>query len=72
MQKIKLIISILLGVALTIFAIENMASIQVSFLGQEFTTRRFILIGVSVIFGFLLGQVFRLVGVKKKQKKIES
>lgn len=69
MQKIKLTIALLLGIALTIFAIENMATIQVSFLGQEFSTRRFILIGASVLFGFLFGQVFRLGGRKKPKKK---
>ncbi len=68
MQKIKLIFALLIGIALAIFALENMATIQVSFLGQDFTTRRFILIGVSVLFGFLLGQVIRLVGHKKPKK----
>lgn len=52
-------VALALGALLAVFAIQNMASVQVSFLGFEFQTRRFILIGMSVLIGFLLGKAIR-------------
>ena len=49
---------ILLGL-LIVFAIQNMAVIQVNFLGMGFETRRIVLIGLSVIVGFVLGKAIR-------------
>lgn len=49
---------ILLGL-LIVFAIQNMAVIQVNFLGMGFETRRIVLIGLCVIVGFLLGKTIR-------------
>ena len=50
---------ILLGL-LVIFAIQNMAIINVNFLGMGFETRRIFLIAVSVLVGFVLGKAIRL------------
>lgn len=58
------------GILLTIFAIQNMAAVSVSFLSFEFTTRRFILIAASVGVGFLLGKTIRF--RRKEEYPIEE
>ena len=60
MKHLGLWIAVVMGVLLTVFSLENMAVIEVSFLGQEFQTRRILLIGASVLIGFLLGKFIKL------------
>ena len=50
---------ILLGL-LVVFALQNMATIQVNFLGFGFETRRIILIAISLLVGFALGKAIRI------------
>ncbi|MGB3624470.1 MAG: hypothetical protein WA989_01490 [Henriciella sp.] len=49
---------ILLGL-LAIFAVQNIAIIEVKFLGTGFETRRIFLILISVLVGFALGKAVR-------------
>ena len=48
------------GGLLVVFALQNMATIQVNFLGFGFETRRILLIIVSVLVGFALGKAIRI------------
>ena len=60
MRNIGLWIALAIGVLLTIFAIENMAVIEVSFLGLDFQMRRIALIFGAVTVGFALGKTVKL------------
>lgn len=60
MKHFGLWIALGIGVLLTIFAIENMAVIEVSFLGLDFKMRRIALIIGAVIVGFALGKTVKL------------
>lgn len=57
-------LAVILGILLIISAFQNMAEVSISFLGFEFTTRRFLLIGASVGVGFMLGKTVR---IRRKQ-----
>ena len=60
MKKIGLWIALAIGILLTIFAFENMAVIEVSFLGFDFQMRRIVLIFGAVTVGFALGKTIKL------------
>ncbi len=60
MQLINILIALGIGAVLAIFAIENMAEIDVSFLGQEFKMRRIALIGGTFAAGFVSGKLIKL------------
>lgn len=60
MKNLNLWIALAFGVLLTIFALQNMAVIEVSFLNFDFQMRRVVLILASVGVGFLLGKAIRL------------
>ena len=66
MQIGQIIIVLALGALLTLFAIENMAVIDVSFLGQDFQTRRILLIVSVFAIGFICGKLIRVRPKKKK------
>ncbi len=59
MKHAKTWLALVLLAALAIFAVQNMAVIQVNFLGLGFETRRIFLILVSVLVGFALGKAIR-------------
>ena len=59
MKNIGLWIALAIGILLTIFAIENMAVIEVSFLGLDFQMRRIMLIVGAVGVGFALGKTIK-------------
>lgn len=65
MKNLNLWIALAFGVLLTIFALQNMAVIEVSFLNFDFQMRRVVLILASVGVGFLLGKAIRL---RRKEK----
>lgn len=60
MRHAKTWLAILLLVLLVIFSLQNMAVIQVNFLGMGIETRRIVLILASVIVGFVLGKSIRV------------
>ena len=60
MRHAKTWLAILLLVLLVIFSLQNMAVIQVIFLGMGIETRRIVLILASVIVGFVLGKSIRV------------
>jgi len=60
MRHAKTWLAILLLVLLVIFSLQNMAVIQVNFLGMGIETRRIVLILGSVIVGFVLGKAIRV------------
>ncbi len=60
MKQARHWIAIGLVVLLVVFAVQNMASIHVNFLGFEFATSRIILIAICVAIGFVLGKAIRI------------
>ena len=50
---------VLLGLVI-IFALQNMATIQVNFLGMGFETRRIFLMLLCVIIGFVAGKMINV------------
>lgn len=60
MKSAKTWLALILLALLAIFAVQNMAVIQVNFLGTGFETRRIFLILVCVLVGFALGKSVRI------------
>lgn len=59
MKSAKTWLALILLALLAVFALQNMAVIQVNFLGMGFETRRIFLILVAVLVGFALGKAVR-------------
>ena len=59
MKDVKHWVAIVLLVLFIVFAIQNLASITVNFLGFEIATRRIVLMVVCVLFGFGIGKLVR-------------
>lgn len=60
MKQARTWLAVILIALLAVFAGQNMALIQVNFLGLGFETRRIFLIVVCVLIGFALGKAIRL------------
>ena len=56
MKQVKTWFALILLGLVIIFAVQNMAVIQVNFLGFGFETRRIVLIVIAVGVGFVLGK----------------
>jgi uncharacterized integral membrane protein len=55
MEKIKIVLATGLGAFLAVFAIQNMAPVQLTILLWTFESRRIVVIGVSFIVGLAIG-----------------
>lgn len=60
MDKLKLTVASLLGGLLVIFAVQNMASVELTFFAWSFQSRRFVVIAVSVLVGLVIGWIVGL------------
>lgn len=60
MKQVKTWFALILLGLVIIFAVQNMAVIQVNFLGFGFETRRIVLIVIAVGVGFVLGKFVKL------------
>jgi uncharacterized integral membrane protein len=67
MGRIKLAIACLLGGLLVIFAVQNMASVELTFFVWSFQSRRFVVIGVSVLVGLVVGWIIGLTHRRARQ-----
>jgi uncharacterized integral membrane protein len=66
------IVLILFGVLLLVFAVQNLESAPVSFLGVQFSVPVWLLVLVSFILGMLLGGIVRGTARKLRKPKIEN
>lgn len=55
MEKIRFTLAAVLGGLLALFAIQNMAPVQLHFLFWTFESRRIVVIGISLVVGFVIG-----------------
>ena len=60
MKNPKSWLALILFALIAVFALQNLAVIDVNFLGFGFQTRRIFLILVCVLVGFVLGKSIRL------------
>jgi len=67
MQSWRTIIVLLLGGLLGIFAFQNMASVELSFLIWTFESRRIVVIAASLIVGLIVGWLFGYAGRRKSR-----
>lgn len=58
--KFKLTIASILGGLLVVFAMQNMASVELTFFVWTFQSRRFVVIGASVLVGLVIGWIVGL------------
>jgi len=62
MRKLKHYLAMALAIILIVFAIQNMATVELNFLFWSFQSRRFVVIAFALLTGFLIGM---LVGAYK-------
>ena len=55
MDNFKILLAVGLGGLLVLFALQNMAAVELSFLIWTFQSRRFVVIGISLLVGLILG-----------------
>lgn len=55
MDNFKILLAAVLGGLLVLFALQNMAAVELSFLVWTFQSRRFVVIGFSLLVGLILG-----------------
>ena len=67
MQSIKSIISLLLIIAVLIFAIQNVAAVEIQFLVWSFSTPRALLIFILLGIGFIIGMLFYSVVFRRRR-----
>jgi putative membrane protein len=58
MQTVKLIISLVLIIAVLVFAIQNIAAVDIQFLLWSFSIPRALLIAALLGIGFVIGMLF--------------
>jgi len=71
MEKLKIIIATGLGAFLALFAIQNMAPVQLTVLLWTFESRRVVVIGISVLVGFAIGWTARAIQKRESVKPPE-
>jgi putative membrane protein len=67
MHSIKSIISLLLIIAVLIFSIQNIASVEIQFLLWSFSTPRALLIVILLGIGFIIGMLFYSIVFRRKR-----
>ncbi len=58
MKKFRHYLAITLGSLLTLFVLQNLATIEINFLFWSFQTHRFLIIAFSVLTGVVIGMLF--------------
>ncbi|MCG6890248.1 MAG: lipopolysaccharide assembly protein LapA domain-containing protein [Gammaproteobacteria bacterium] len=67
MQSIKSIISLLLIIAVLIFALQNVAAVEIQFLVWSFSTPRALLILILLGIGFIIGMLFYSIAFRRRR-----
>ncbi len=66
------IVLIIIAVVLVVFAVQNLNTAKVSFLGMDFDIFVWVIVTVSFLLGMLLGGVVRGTARKLRKPKLES
>ncbi len=64
MERFKFGAGIVLGGCLVLFALQNLAEVELTFMVWSFQSRRFVVIGVSFLVGLTIGW---LIAVRRKR-----
>lgn len=67
MRSIKSIISLLLIIAVLIFSIQNIASVEIQFLLWSFSIPRALLIVILLGIGFIIGMLFYSIAFRRNR-----
>ena len=67
MRNIKSIISLLLIIAVLIFSIQNIASVEIQFLLWSFSIPRALLIVILLGIGFIIGMLFYSIAFRRNR-----
>jgi uncharacterized integral membrane protein len=67
MQSLKSIISLLLIIAVMIFAIQNLAAVEIQFLLWSFSIPRALLIVILMSIGFIIGILFYSLAFRRRR-----
>ena len=57
MAKLRILLAVALGAFLALFALQNMAPVQLTILVWTFEGRRIVVIGISLLVGIVIGWV---------------
>ncbi len=69
MDSIKITLAATLGGLIVLFALQNMAEVELSFLIWTFQSRRFVVIGISLLAGLVVGW---LIGVTYERRRASN
>ena len=72
MEKIKIVLATGLGAFLALFAVQNMAPVQLTVLIWTFEGRRIVVIGISFIVGFAIGWTVHALRRQRSPKPDEA
>jgi putative membrane protein len=67
MQTVKLIISLVLIIAVLVFAIQNIAAVDIQFLLWSFSIPRALLIAMLLGIGFIIGMLFYSLAFRRRR-----
>ena len=65
----KFILGIIIGIVSLIFIVQNTETVQITFIAWKLMLPRAIMFLALVFFGFIMGWIFRSIGVRKKRIK---
>ncbi len=68
----KFILGIIIGIVSLIFIVQNTETVQITFIAWKLMLPRAIMFLALVFFGFIMGWIFRSIGVRKKRIKREN
>ncbi len=72
MEKLKIVLATGLGAFLALFALQDMAPVQLTVLFWTFEGRRIIVIGISFLAGFAIGWTAHTIRRQRSPKPDES
>lgn len=72
MNRLKIALAIGLGAFLMLFALQNMAQVELTILLWTFEARRIVVIALSFIVGLVLGLMIKGARSKEKQESPET
>ena len=67
--NMKLMFAVVLGAFLMLFALQNMAQVELTILLWTFEARRIVVIALSFCVGFIIGWVIKASGGHKKAER---
>lgn len=71
LYQARLLAALVLGGSLGVFALQNLAKVELTFLFWTFESRRIVVIALSMIIGLILGGLFGIsVGRKLRRDEI--